>query len=432
MTRPSIITRTVAPLSLICLGLLAGCGGSSASRTDFDDPLLALLGECAAGSTTTPVAIADEATWRNVDLVEVLSIGVDRGDDPYMLGRIEAVALDEDSVFVLDGAAARVRVFDRAGVFRFEFGGAGQGPGEFDQAVDMTLASDGRIYVSDLYKIHVFTREGEHVRTIGQSRRTVGAAASANGTVWFGTRTSNFIGERGIVNSVLLGASTDSRPSCVVPVSKSPPPTLVVPASSNVSRQLLRVPLWPSPVWAFAPDGTLLVADAESGDLFVYGPDLEREATRLRLRRATSRVQILDEERSWWERFTFSRAYRSVPEWQWDGPPIPEFQPLVTDVFADTQGRVWILAPNRPSSFVPGCTDDFGEDNVGATLIPCWERSYGLEVLGLDGTYYGEIDLPEGLHRRARPSVWGDFLVFAVEDAAGVQRVKVFRIVAVP
>jgi len=45
-------------------------------------------------------------------LVEEASIGVDVGEDPYMLGNPTAVWATEDRIFVVDGQIPALRVYD--------------------------------------------------------------------------------------------------------------------------------------------------------------------------------------------------------------------------------------------------------------------------------------------------------------------------------
>lgn len=79
-------------------------------------------------------------------------------------GRISDVQLGEDgSLFILDGLSRTIRVFNPDGVAVREFGGRGQGPGEFEQPGKLLWGPDGNLWVLDLRdgRLTVFSPDGE-------------------------------------------------------------------------------------------------------------------------------------------------------------------------------------------------------------------------------------------------------------------------------
>lgn len=65
-------------------------------------------------------------------LDELLRIGVSNGESSYQFGDIVDITIGATGeLFVLDGLAAKVRVFSSEGVFLRAFGSAGSGPGQF-------------------------------------------------------------------------------------------------------------------------------------------------------------------------------------------------------------------------------------------------------------------------------------------------------------
>lgn len=64
-----------------------------------------------------------------LQLVEELRIGVAEGSGPESFGRIAGLETDpEGRIYVADGLAYEIRVFDRTGRHLLSFGGKGRGP----------------------------------------------------------------------------------------------------------------------------------------------------------------------------------------------------------------------------------------------------------------------------------------------------------------
>jgi hypothetical protein len=82
---------------------------------------------------------------------EVLRIGSTEGDPATEFGLIASIAVSENgTIYVLDQQVRSVRVFDAAGAFVREMGGAGAGPGELSNfAVAVLLARADTVVVAD-------------------------------------------------------------------------------------------------------------------------------------------------------------------------------------------------------------------------------------------------------------------------------------------
>ena len=86
-----------------------------------------LVAGCADPDTVT------EATTWTVDPAPQLSIGEVEGDEGYLLGWvIDAKIQNDGSIVVADRQSRLIRVYDSLGVHLRTFGGAGDGPGEFN------------------------------------------------------------------------------------------------------------------------------------------------------------------------------------------------------------------------------------------------------------------------------------------------------------
>lgn len=88
------------------------------------------------------------ARWR---VVEEMRIGRPDGSDPAVFGRVRRVVVDELArMWVVDGLANQVKVFDADGAFVRTIGRQGSGPGEFAWIGPAFLGPGGEIWVEDL------------------------------------------------------------------------------------------------------------------------------------------------------------------------------------------------------------------------------------------------------------------------------------------
>ncbi len=99
----------------------------------------------------------------------VFEVGAAEGNDWEMFTRVEQVAFDRaDNLYVLDGGASRVLVFDRAGKFVRQFGRKGGGPGEFQVPIGLMVQADGMVAVADLASrsYSLFQADGKYLRSV--------------------------------------------------------------------------------------------------------------------------------------------------------------------------------------------------------------------------------------------------------------------------
>lgn len=99
----------------------------------------------------------------------VFSVGREEGNEWEMFSRVEQVAFDRaDNLYVLDGGAGRVLVFDRSGRFVRQIGKKGGGPGEFAVPLGLAVLADGTLAVSDLGRrsYSLFAADGKYLRSV--------------------------------------------------------------------------------------------------------------------------------------------------------------------------------------------------------------------------------------------------------------------------
>ena len=83
-----------------------------------------------------------------------------KGGSSGKLSRPKAIAIDDRNgrKYIVDYMRHTVTVYDKEGGFIFEFGGMGWGEGWFQYPVDISISSDGRIFVADTFnnRVQVF------------------------------------------------------------------------------------------------------------------------------------------------------------------------------------------------------------------------------------------------------------------------------------
>ena len=98
-----------------------------------------------------------------VKFKEILSLGVDEGQENLVFGRHIMIDVDlNQNIFILDIQNHRLLKFDRNGQFRWKTGRKGQGPGEIESPFDIKATSDGGIVVVNQGgKLHYFDKDGD-------------------------------------------------------------------------------------------------------------------------------------------------------------------------------------------------------------------------------------------------------------------------------
>jgi hypothetical protein len=84
--------------------------------------------------------------WR---LEPALRIGRMDGAGPEVFGRVSALEVRDGRIYVLEGQAREVRVFDATGAHVHTFGGSGSGPGEFGSPTGLAFDPSGTLWVPD-------------------------------------------------------------------------------------------------------------------------------------------------------------------------------------------------------------------------------------------------------------------------------------------
>jgi hypothetical protein len=151
------------PAIAICLLSLAACDAGAGDAARWAGTIDTLpSGQVVVQNPATPIWRAGEE-W---GVVEELRIGGVGGTGPEVFGSVSSITVDPAGrIWVLDGQAQEVRVFDADGQHVRTVGRRGGGPGEFQQAVHIALAPDGNVWVMDPSnaRLSVFDTAGAYV-----------------------------------------------------------------------------------------------------------------------------------------------------------------------------------------------------------------------------------------------------------------------------
>ncbi len=101
-----------------------------------------------------------------LDLEEDLSIGIEEGDEMYMLNEPQDIKVSKDgTIFIMDWGDTCIKVYDSEGIYLRTVGREGVGPGEFSTPVYMAISSDGKIFLMDgrNQRIVVFSTAGDYL-----------------------------------------------------------------------------------------------------------------------------------------------------------------------------------------------------------------------------------------------------------------------------
>ena len=134
-------------------------------------PLVSLVLACGGDGRET--AVAEGLGGPDVPLAptaeDVFTVGAMEGEDWEVFGRIPAVRFDDSgNLYVLDGVAMRITVFDPQGGYLRTVGKQGGGPGEFQAPFAFTVFPDGGVAVFDIGKrgFEVFDPMGAYVGSV--------------------------------------------------------------------------------------------------------------------------------------------------------------------------------------------------------------------------------------------------------------------------
>ena len=381
------------------------------------------------GDTTVIRTLSGSAWGADATLVPELSIGEMEGPEELLFGRIASIAVDDAGrVHVLDGQALNVRVFDPSGAHIETLGGPGEGPGELRTAESIVLLADGRVAVNDQidFRIQVYDPGGGGSETWSYS---AGGVVLRVRQLYADRHGGAFVlapqvapGGDLVPQILALDATGAPRDTLLPPGSDFEPPSVEMELmlGSGPARMIAQpIPLTARHYWTLNPEGQFV-----TGVSTAYRVNVERDDGVLRIERAHDPVAAPEAERAW-HRERLTRAMRvTQPDWEWNGPPVPDTKPPFRGLVAGRDGRIWVRLWTRAH---PEENEDHDPDDPRSEPVT-WPSPLRYDVFESDGTYLGAVNPPEGFADYPQPVFDGDDVWAVTRDALDVERVVRFRI----
>jgi hypothetical protein len=422
----SLARAVIAALVFFSVAL-AGCRGPAVESAGAT----AWVGTITTEDDVTTVRSESGSVWGGpAALVEEASIGVEAGEDAYMLGRVVGVAAAADRIYVADRQVPALRAYDWNGTWLQDFGRAGEGPGEFRYPAAVGVDGAGRVWLHDQIstRLTVFSASGEPVATL-----------SLGGVRISGTTGAMVVTEDGqayVFDLIRPAASADAGPVTSrrimkpydidgvagepIEIPQFDNPAYLEAEATGVIR-IAAIPFHPNGVTAFAPTRGMLSGYPDAYRFDVRHPDGARTV----IERAWEPVAVLPGEAAAHQRAVTTYMRDLDPDWSWSGRAIPATKPAFSRFAPAVGGGVWVVRPG-PATQDPDCDEaDFEIDGEAH----CWPQERIIDAFDADGRYLGEVNVPADLRFEPLPFIRGNDVIALSEDEAGTIRVKRYRLV---
>jgi len=414
-------------VTIVFVGLLcAACSGGEEVQPAGEEWIGTVSTE---GDVTTVVNQSGSLWGGRAALVEEASIGVEAGEDVYMLGNVRSVAASDDRIFVIDSQVPALRVYDWDGNWIRDIGGEGQGPGEFQDPTAVGVDAQGRIWLHEQTntRMSIFAPDGGLLATHALGGMRISSSGSSmtlrpEGIAYvFDVLRPEDPSSDDPFTTIMKPYDADGSSGEPIEIPRFDDYVGLEARSTNAVR-FTAVPFTPNGMTDFTVDGALLVGKPDSYRFEIRGDD----GHTIVVERAWEPFEVQPEEAEAHRRAVTAYMRGMDPEWTWAGPDIPATKPAYSDLVPTMSGEVWVVRPG-PGSRVPDC-DPETEETLGDEP-PCWTEARIVDVFGADGRYLGDLDLPDELALRPPPFIRGDVVIARVEDEAGTVMVKRYRLV---
>ncbi len=411
-------------LFLALILLITACGdrgGESGIYADWRSE------EVQEGDTVVVRTLEGSVWGDSMVLVPMVAVGELEGEEPYLLGSPDAVDLDSrERIWVADGQAAEIRVFDREGRYLFTVGGRGGGPGEFTRPDDLRVTPGDEVIVRDQQgaRFSVFSPEGEFLRSWplqGGFSTSTGFHLDRNGQVRHPTirNVGAEIGSWRTALAVFESATGMVVDTVDVPTRDIEAPFVEVRNEGSISRNT--VPFTSGERWALTPEGTPIY-------LFTGRPRWERwnpDGTILAVERVAEAAPVAPGERAD-HRERITRGFRRIdPAWRWQGIDIPDTKPFFRGITVGVDGSVWLYRHVQATEVE---NPDWTPMSPEGTPRTVWQEPDIFDVFDPDGRYMGPVSFPEGFVRSRKSRFSLDEVLAVVTHPLGHEQVVRYRV----
>lgn len=359
--------------------------------------IIVLLPTMVRGQDTVHVERGDPGRWGDtLEAVPELSIGAVTGDPSVTFGMITGLAVDpEGRIYVADHQVPAIKRFGPDGELLGQIGRSGEGPGEYEQPLDLLTLPGGTLALWDFgnRRINLYELDGKLLDsyTVPTSSLIAGRMLYADtaGHLYVRTRLRdlNVTSRDGLIELSAEGGVVD---------------TLLLPErNSDGAYRFERETLW-----TWTPLRQLVVGQNTIRNGPSYRLTIRDEnGVEVVITQSIDPVELTGEERSeWsdhaaWRERRAQRRGRSV-----DFPELPELKPAFKALQIDEEGRIWVhryVEPEERSASRE--VDGTGEPEL------TWRERPTYDVFAPEGAYLGTVVLPHRTRWRASRgrTVWG-------------------------
>lgn len=383
---------------LTCLILASACGPPDASA-----PWTGTIDTLPSGTVVVHNPAdgiwSNEAAWR---VSEDLRLGAVDAEGPEQFGQVMAIQVDPwGRIYVLDGHAHEIRVFDSTGAYVRAFGREGGGPGELRRPMTMLFDPEGNLRVLDPpnNRISVFD-------TTGAYRDGPWMAGSFFTTRWPGGYDDqgyfyNFLPDFGqAFRFLIVRFDSTLTPLDTIRIPEYEGERFEYTSPDGNNRLQTDVPFAPFQVWLLQP-GRVMWEGVNDRYRFISRSLFGNDTLRI-IERAYEPVPVSGADRD--------SALAGLEEFVREGGKIdpsriPGTKPAYSAFFLDRVGNLWVLP----------FTETARQDRV-------------VDVFDPEGRYLGRVSLPFELEASPWPIITDRYLYAVTEDDLGVQYVVRGRI----
>lgn len=374
MRVPALAAR-VLPAVILSM-LVQACAADS--RTGWTGSIVDSAGVTLVNNPATGVWVTPE--W-SVD--EDLSFGVATGDPDYEFGRITDLAVGSDGwIYVFDGQARQVRIFDADGEALRRIGRPGSGPGEFGPGASMVVLLPGdTVVVPDVLarRLTAFDADGD-VLAEWPTRASEGGVPMAwdalpGGEILYRYFSQDWDGLMVYTRSE-LPADTLARFDYTLEI----PDMRGDPRSGNF--RVKTNPLMTMAAWCVLSDGRVALANTNRYQFRIVNPDGTIDRM---IRRETGRQAIDDagaqEIRDLWAR---RPGVDQLPAGVLDmiELAIPDSMPAFASIAAGPEATLWVQRMAEPAAMNPEGLGAMSYERLGSGVWDVFDR---------DGRYLGPV-----------------------------------------
>jgi hypothetical protein len=307
-------------------------------------------------------------------LEEELSIGEAEGREEYMFSPIRSIAVDgEDRIYVLETRGALVKVFDRNGEYLRTIGRRGQGPGELNVPIALSITNDNTVAVEDFMRgITFYSPEGEFIKSLSAARYFfIGAITNSQGSIVARTRISD--SEKTGYELKMFDSSLEH-----------PKTLMTITSLRSNSIEIFS----PNLFWQAGKDGSVVVGYSQNYELQVFNSEGELVK---KIIKDNDPVEISQSQ--------IEEATKVIPSDR--KLDIPKFYCAFQRFTMDDEGKIFVQTYEK--------TED--------------EEGFYYDVFNSEGKFMAKIPL------KIRPRVWKKKKLYSIEeDEEGYQYIKRYKI----